>query len=147
MTSTCSICGASFIWDYPYTGAKMNLDGTFHGDCSTVQVPSSHRVAPSSHSVALREEIESVTSNFKTLIENNNSYILTYNSEIKEYQKLSLESDDPIINEIMKWMMIRISATNAKIDRDSKLLKIFENEWSEEKLSELKKLLPERIDW
>ena len=89
--------------------------------------------------------IESITSMLEGLIENHNSDISTYNSEIEEYENLSLESDDPIINEVIKWMMIRTSAANAKIELDSNLLNIFENEWSKEKLLELKELLPERI--
>ena len=93
----------------------------------------------------VKEMIESITSMLEGLIENYNSDISTYNSEIEEYENLSLESDDPIINEVIKWMMIRTSAANAKIELDSNLLNIFENEWSKEKLLELKELLPERI--
>ena len=93
----------------------------------------------------VKEMIESITSMLEGLIENHNSDISTYDSEIEEYENLSLESDDPIINEVIKWMMIRTSAANAKIELDSNLLNIFENEWSKEKLLELKELLPERI--
>lgn len=95
----------------------------------------------------VKEMIESITSMLEGLIEFHNSDILTYESEIKEYNNLSLESDDPMISEVIKWMIIRTSAANAKIDKDSNLLNIFENKWSKEKLLELKELLPERINF